>query len=125
VSCEDLKSAWNSRVRKAIRQGSAEEKVRKHRDRMTAVWNPMCQCLVSYDPSMVTSLQHVSWMDEERFRETCSIQEKRKRGGIYQPFYGTWVDFILRQDSEMLGKYLNDCGLHSETGFMNAGQIFE
>jgi len=96
-------------MRKAIQQGSAKEKVRKHRDGMTADWNPTCQCLVNYDPSMVTSLQHVSWMDQERFRETCSIKEKGKRGGIFQPFYGSWVvDFMLRQDAEMLGKYLND-----------------
>jgi len=41
-------------------------------------------------------------MDEERFRKTC-IKEKGKKGGIRQPFYGTWVeDFMLRQDVEGL-----------------------
>jgi hypothetical protein len=38
-------------------------------------------------------------MDEEGFKKTC-IKEKKKRGGIHQPFYGTWVaDFTLRQDA--------------------------
>jgi len=49
-------------------------------------------------------------MDEEGFKKTC-IREKKKRGDIHQPFYGTWVaDFMLRQDTErfMLGKYLSD-----------------
>ena len=39
VNYEDSKSTWNSGVRKAIRQGSAEEKVRTHRDRMPAAEN--------------------------------------------------------------------------------------
>ena len=38
VSYEDRKSMWNSGVRKAIRRGSAEEEVRKHRDRVTGAW---------------------------------------------------------------------------------------
>jgi len=38
VSYEDRKSTWNSRVRKAIRPGSAKEKVRKHRDRVSGAW---------------------------------------------------------------------------------------
>jgi len=49
-------------------------------------------------------------MDEKGFNKTC-IKEKKKSGGIHQPFYGTWVaDFMLRQDAGrfMLGKYLND-----------------
>jgi len=49
-------------------------------------------------------------MDEEGFQITC-VTEKKKRGGIHQPLYGTWVaDFMLRQDAErfMLGKYLSD-----------------
>ena len=65
---------------------------------------------VSYDPSMVTALQHGTWMDEEGFKKTC-IREKKKRGDIHQPFYGTWVaDFMLRQDAGrfVLGKYLSD-----------------
>ena len=55
---------------------------------------------------MVTALQHSIWMDAESFKKTC-IQEKKKKGGIHQPLYGTWVaDFMLRQDAErfMLGK---------------------
>jgi len=44
---------------------------------------------------MVTALQHGKWMDEEGFKKTC-IREKKKRGDIHQPFYGTWVaDFML------------------------------
>jgi len=38
VSYEDRKSTWNSEVRKAIRQGSAEEEVCKHWDRVTGAW---------------------------------------------------------------------------------------
>ena len=39
------------------------------------------------------------WMDEEGFKKTC-IKEKKKRGGIHQPVFGTWVaDFMLRQDA--------------------------
>jgi len=38
VSYEDQKSTWNSGVRKTIRKGSAEEEVRKHRDRVTGAW---------------------------------------------------------------------------------------
>ena len=65
---------------------------------------------VSYDPSLVSALQHGTWMDEEGFKKT-SIKEKENRGGIQQPLYGTWVaDFMLRQDAGrfMLGKYLSD-----------------
>ena len=39
VSYEDRKSMWNSGVRKAIRRGSAEEEVCKHRDRVTGAGN--------------------------------------------------------------------------------------
>jgi len=35
VSYENRESTWNSGVQKAIRRGSAEEEVRKHRDRVT------------------------------------------------------------------------------------------
>ena len=73
---------------------------------------------VSCDPSMVTALQHGTWMDEEGFKKTC-IREKKKRGGIYQPFYGTWVaDFMLRQDAGrfMLGKYLSEKKSHGGEG---------
>ena len=59
---------------------------------------------------MVTALQHGTWMDEKGFKKTC-IREKKKRGDIHQPFYGTWVAaFMLRQDTGklVLGKYLCD-----------------
>jgi len=59
---------------------------------------------------MVKALQHGTWMDEEGFKKTC-IKEKKKRGGIHQPFYSTWVaDFMLRQDAGrfMLGKHLSE-----------------
>jgi len=48
-------------------------------------------------------------MDAKGFKETC-IKEKKRKGDIHQPFYGTWVaDFMQRQDAErfMLGKYLS------------------
>jgi len=54
-------------------------------------------------------------MDEES--EKSFIKEKRKRGGIHQPLYGTWAaDFMLRQDARrlMLGKYLSDKKIPSE-----------
>jgi len=54
-------------------------------------------------------------MDEEGFKKTC-VREKKKRGDIHQPFYGTqWVaDFMLRQDAGrfMRGKYLSDKKIH-------------
>jgi len=115
VSYEDQKSTWNSWVRKEIRRRSSEEEARKHWDRVTGDWKQISKRRqrvdVNYDPSMVTALQHGTWMDEEEgFKKTC-IREKKKRGNIHQPFYGTWVaDFMLRQDagSFMLGKYLSD-----------------
>jgi len=60
VSYEDRKSTWNSGVRKAIRRGSAEEEVCKHRDPtscVTEAWKQISKQRrrvdVSYDPSMV------------------------------------------------------------------------
>jgi len=110
VSYEDWKSTWNSGVRNTIRQ----EEACKHRDRVTGAWKQISKQKqrvdVSCDPSMVTALQHVTLMDEEGFKKTC-IKEKKKRGGIHQTLYNTWVaDFMLRQDAGkfMLGKYLND-----------------
>ena len=116
MSYKDPESTWNSGVRKAISRESAEEEVRKHRDRVTGAWTQISkqrqQVDVSYDPSMVTALQHGTWMEEEGFKKTC-IREKKYRGDIHRLFYrdGTWVaDFMLRQDAGrfMLGKYLND-----------------
>jgi len=115
-------STWNSGLQKAIRQGSAEEEVRKQRDRVTGAWKQISKQRrrvdVSYEPSMVTALQHGAWMDEEGFKMTC-IMEKKKRGDIHQPFYGTWVaDFMLRQDAGrfMLGKCLSDKKSHGGEG---------
>jgi len=114
VSYEDRKSTWNSGWRKAIRRGSAEQEVRKHRDRVTGAWKQISKrrrrVNVSYDLSMVTALQHGTWMDKEDFKKTC-IKEKKKRGDIHQPLYDSWVtNFKLRQDAGrfMLGKYLSD-----------------
>ena len=88
--------------------------LRKHRDRVTGAWKQISKQRrrvdVSYDPSLVSALQHGTRMDKEGFKKTW-IKEKEKRGGIQQPLYGTWVaDFMLRQDAGrfMLGKYLSD-----------------
>ena len=86
--------------------------MRKHRDRVTGASKQISKKRrrvdVSYDPSMITALQYGTWMDEESFKKTC-IKEGKKRGGIHQPLYGTWVaDFMLRQDAGrfMLGNNL-------------------
>jgi len=83
VSYEDRKLTWNSGLRKAIRRGSAEEEVPKHRDRVTGASKSISKQRrrvdVSYDPSMVTALQHGTSMDEEGFQKTC-IKEKGNRG---------------------------------------------
>jgi len=105
VSNEDRKLTWNSGVWKVIRRGSAEEEVHKHPDRVTGAWKQISKQRrrvdVSYDPSMATTLQHGTWLDEESFKKTC-IKEKKKRGGIHQPLHGTWVvDFMLRQDAQI------------------------
>jgi len=89
--------------------------VRKHRDRATGAWKQISKQRrrvdVSYDPSMIRALRYGgTWIDEERFKKTC-IKEKKKKGGIYQLFYSTWVaDFMPRQDAGkfMLGRYLSD-----------------
>jgi len=85
VSYGDQKT-WNSGVRKAIRRGSAEEEVHKHRDRVTGAWKQISKQRrrvdISYDPSMVTALQHCAWMDEKGFKKTC-IKENLKRAGTH------------------------------------------
>ena len=102
------------RERKAIRRGSAEEEVHKHRDHVTGAWKQISkqrrQVNVSYHPSTLTALQHSTWMDEKGFKKTC-IKDKQKRGGMHEPLFGTWVaDFMLRQAAGrfMLGKYFSD-----------------
>ena len=81
-------------MQKAIRRGLAEEEVRKHRDRMTGIWKQISKQRrrvdERYDPSMVTALQHGTWMDEQDFKKTC-IKEKQERGGNHEPLYGTWA----------------------------------
>jgi len=73
VSYEDRKSTWNSWVRKAIRRRSAEAEVCKHRDRVTGAWKQISKKRrrvdVSFDPSMVTALQHGTWRDEGGFKQ--------------------------------------------------------
>jgi len=84
--------------------------VRKHWDHVTGAWKKISKQRqrvdINYDPSMVTALQHGTWMDEEGFKKTC-IKEKEEKGGIHrdQPLFGTW-----RQDARrfMLGKHLSD-----------------
>jgi len=84
VSYEDRKSTWNSGVRKAIGRGSAEEEVRKHwhRDRGTAAWKRISKQSrrvdVSYDPSMITALQHGTWMDEEVSNRLVSKRREKR-----------------------------------------------
>ena len=64
-------------MQKVIRQGSAEEEVRKHRDRVTGAWNQISKqrrrVNVNYDPSTVTALQHGTRMDEEGFKTSKKI----------------------------------------------------
>ena len=82
MSYEDRKSTWNSGVRKEIRRRSAEEEVYKHRDRVTGAWKQISkqrrQIDVSYDPSMVTALQHGKWMDDEVSKRLVSRRNEKK-----------------------------------------------
>ena len=96
MSYEDRKSTWNSGVRKAIRRGSAEQEVRKHRDHVTGAWKQISQPRprvdVSYDLDMVTALRQTNtdnckWIHEERFEKTC-IKQKEQNGGTHQPLKG-------------------------------------
>ena len=62
-------------MRKAIRRGSEAEEVRKHQDHVTGAWKRISKqrrrVNISYDPSMVTALQHGTRMDEEDLKKTC------------------------------------------------------
>ena len=82
MSYGDRTSTWNSGVQKATRRGSAEEEVRKHRDRVIGAWEQISKQRrridVSCDPSMVTALQHGTWMNEEVSKRLVS--ERRKKG---------------------------------------------
>jgi len=127
VSYKDRESTWNSGVQKAIRQGSAEEEVRKHRDRVTGAWKQISKQRrrvdVSCEPSMVTALQHGTCMVHGWMRRVSKIllSRRRKKGEAPTSLsgYGTWVtDFMLRQDAGrfMLGKYLSDKKSHGSEG---------
>ena len=69
----------DSGVRKAIRRGSAEEEVRKHRNRVTGAWKQISKQRrrvdVSYD---LTALHHGIWMDEEGFKRLVSERRKKR-----------------------------------------------
>ena len=83
-------------MRKAIRRGSAEEEVHKHRNRRTGSWKLTAIKDDESIQAMLTALRHGAWMVEEAFTKTCT-KEKENRGGIQYPFYGTQVgDFMLR-----------------------------
>jgi len=86
-------------------RGSAKEEVRKHRDRASD------RSLETNQPTKTTSRCKLwlgeysngstAWyiLDEESFKYTC-INDKEKRGGVHQPFYGAQVtDFMLKQDA--------------------------
>ena len=103
-------------------RGSAEEGVRKHRDssRVTGAWKQISKQRrrvdVSYDPSTVTALRHGTGM-MRRVSKRLVSRRRKKRGGIHQPLYGTWVaDFMLRQDAGriILGKCLKSHGSEAD-----------
>jgi len=82
VRYEDRKSTWNSGVRKASRRGTADEEVRKHRDRVTGAWKQISKQRrrvdVSYDPSMVRLYSMVHrWMGRASKR---LVSGRRKKG---------------------------------------------
>jgi len=90
VSYEDRKLTWNSGVRKAIRRGSVEEKVRKHRDRVTGAWKYVRKqsqrVNVNYNPSMVTALWHGAWIEERRVQKRL-VSRRRKKGEARTSLY--------------------------------------
>ena len=59
-------------MRKAMTRGSAEDQVRKHRDRVKGAWKqiskPRRRVDESYDPNIATALRHGTWMDEATFK---------------------------------------------------------
>ena len=93
VSYEDQKSTWNSGVWKAIRRGSAEEEVRRHRDRVTGSWKQISkqrqQVDVSYDPSMVTlySMVH-AWMRRVSKRLVSGRRKKAETSTSLSTLHG-------------------------------------
>jgi len=117
VSYEDRKSTWNSGVRKVIRLGrrSAEEEVRKHQDRLTGAWKQISKqrrrVFASYAPSMVTALQHGTWMDGEGLKKKLyQGQEKKVR---HPPASLRYMGSRLHAETGcrkvfVLGMYLSD-----------------
>ena len=75
MSYDDRKSTWNGRVRKAIRRGSAEEEVRKHRDRVTTYSN----CILSRVYKLATSLHVRSLSHLSHFPQTCITADPKER----------------------------------------------
>ena len=117
MSYEDRKSTWNSGVRKVIRLGrrSAEEEVRKHQDRLTGAWKQISKqrrrVFASYAPSMVTALQHGTWMDGEGLKKKLyQGQEKKVR---HPPASLRYMGSRLHAETGcrkvfVLGMYLSD-----------------
>jgi len=93
VNYEDQKSTWNSGVRKAIRRGSAEEEVRKHRDRVPGAWKQISKKRrrvdASYDPCMVTTLQYGASMDEEGFKLYQGEEKKGRHPPAFLRYMGS------------------------------------
>ena len=83
VSYENRKSTWNTGVQRAIRQGSAEAEVCKHKDRVTGAWKQVskqtkttsrCKLWPDYGNRSTTW-----YMDEEIFQKDL-YQGEWKRG---------------------------------------------
>ena len=112
MSSEGRKSTVVSGVWKVIRRGSAEEEVRKHRDRVTKAWKQTSKQRrrvdVNYDPSMVTTLHYATWMDEKIQKDLCQGEGKK---GRHPPAFPRHMG----------------SGLHAETGCreVHAGIAFE
>jgi len=84
--------------KRAIRRGSAEDKVRKHWHCVTGASRHICtqtrRVDVSYDSSMATALQQGTWMDNGKILKGHSYgyREKGKSGSIHQlNFMLTWL----------------------------------
>jgi len=81
VSYEDRNLTWNSGEGNYTRIREAE--VHKHRDRVIGAWKQISKQRrrvdVSYDPSMVTALQHMvhGWM---RRVSKIIVSRRRKKG---------------------------------------------
>ena len=111
VSYEDHEPTWNSGVWKAIRRGSAQQEVRKHRDRVTGAWKQISKQRrrvdASFDLSMVTALQHV----REWTKGDSNLYQGEGKRGKHSPA------FLRHMGS----------GLHAETRCRKvyAGQVFE